>query len=196
MDDQNPDSTSEPFEAYPYRMMFVAASVASVVFVLASLGVLIGGWPRDPLLGLLGFLPHQFWGALGVLYFSIMGLDSFRRVLNPTPALTISEDGVLNRTYLSSGTFVPWEDVLEIQKARFPGIRKIVLRDPAAFRRRQTRLGRMIMRLTALMGLGPLPVHLWQLNAPWVDAVSQLEGGLELFQLRSVQEQQLLEGER
>ena len=154
------------------------------------------GWTSGRLPGFLGFLPHQFWGVLGTLYFSTMGLYTLRLALSPKPALSLSEDGVLNRTYLSSGTLVPWEDILEIKRTRVPGVRTIVLRDPAAFRRRQTLMGRFIMRLTTILGLGPLPIHMWQLKARWVEVDSRLEDGLQASQLRSVQQQQLPEGER
>ena len=165
-------------------------------WVSVPLGVLISGWPSGTLPGFLGVLPHQFWGVLGTLYFSTMGLNILRLALNPKPALSFSEDGVLNRTYLSSGRLVRWDDVLEIKRTRFPGIRTIVLRDPAGFRRRQPLLGRFIMRLTTILGLGPLPIHMWQLNARWAEVESRLEDGLQASQLRSVRQQQLLEGER
>ena len=176
--------------------MFVAGSVASVLFVLVSLCVLVGSGPSEPLPGLLGFLPPQLLGALGVLYFSTMGLYTLRLALSPKPALSFFEKGVLNRTYFSSGTLVPWEDILDIKKTRVPGVRTIVLRDPAAFRRRQTLMGRFIMRVTTILGLGPLPIHLWQLNARRAEVESRLEDGLEASQLQAVQQQQLLEGER
>ena len=196
MGESHPNSVIEPFEAYAYRAGFVVALVAAVLLVVASVDVLIGGWPSGGLPGFLGFLPHQFWGILGTLYFSTMGLNILRLALSPKPALSFSEDGVLNRTYLSSGTLVPWEDILEIKKTRFPGVRTIVLRDPAAFRRRQTLMGRFIMRVTTIVGLGLLPIHMWQLKARRAEVESRLEDGLEASQLQVVQQQQLLEGER
>ena len=196
MGELHPDSVIEPFEAYTYRAAFVVWLVAAVLFVVASVDVLIGGWTSGRLPGFLGFLPHQFWGVLGILYFSTMGLNFLRLALSPKPALSFSEDGVLNRTYFSSGTLVPWEEILDIKKTRFPGVRTIVLRDPAAFRRRQTLMGRFIMRMTTILGLGPLPIHLWQLNARRAEVESRLEDGLEASQLQAVQQQQLLKGER
>ena len=196
MGELHPDSVIEPFEAYAYRAGYVVALVVGVLLLVVSVAVLIGAWPSGTLPGFLGFLPHQFWGVLGILYVSTMGLNILRLTLSPKPALSFSEDGVLNRTYLSSGTLVPWEDILEVKKTRFPGVRTIVLRDPAAFRRRQPLLGRFIMRLTTVLGLGPLPIHMWQLNARWVEVESRLEDGLQASQLRSVRQQQLLEGER
>ncbi len=195
MDEVHPDSVIEPFEAPVYRAWSVAILVAAVLLVVASVDILIGGWTSGRLPGFLGFLPHQFWGVLGTVYFSTMGLYTLRLALSPKPALSFSQDGVLNRTYFSSGTLVPWEDILDIKKTRFPGVRTIVLRDPAAFRRRQTLMGRFIMRVTTILGLGPLPIHLWQLNARRAEVESRLEDGLEASQLQAVQQQQLLEGE-
>jgi hypothetical protein len=51
------------------------------------------------------------------------------------------------------------------------------------------------MRVTTILGVGALPVHLWQLKARRIEVESPLKDGLEAFQLRFVQQQRLLEGE-
>ena len=130
---------------------------------------------------------------MGTVLFFALGRNVVRLLRDPRPALQISEEGILNRTYSSSAELVPWEDVLEIRKTRFPTVLEMVLRDPEAFRRRQTLTTRIWMRFTSLFLPGPFLVYLPQLNASRAEVLHQLVAALDAVELAAVREQRLLD---
>ena len=126
-------------------------------------------------------------GATGTLCSTFYGHNVLRLLRDRRPALQISEEGVLNRTYSWSAKLVPWEEILEIRKTRLPGVLEIVLRDPEAFRRRQTLTTRIWMRRHArFSGPGRFLVYLAQLNTSPAEVFDELVGALDAVELAAV----------
>ena len=131
---------------------------------------------------------------MGTLLSFFLGQDVLRLLRDPRPALEISEEGVLNRTYSWSAKLVPWEDILEIRRTRFPGVLEIVLRDPEAFRRRQTLTTRIWMRIHArFFGPRQFLVYLPQLKASRSEVFHELVAALDAVELAGVRDERLLD---
>jgi len=162
------------------------------LLVVSALIALIG-WPGGGSPSLIWSLLPRLGGAMGTVLFFGLGRNVVRLLRDPRPALQISEEGILNRTYSSSAELVPWEDVLEIRKTRFPTVLEMVLRDPEAFRRRQTLTTRIWMRFTSLFLPGPSLVYLPQLKASRAEVLHQLVAALDAVELAAVREQRLLD---
>ena len=171
---------------------FAELGVWGVLLVLCALVALIG-WPGGGSPSLLGFLLPRLGGAIGALVFFALGRNVVALLRDHRPALQISEEGVLNRTYSSSAKLVPWEDILEIRETRLPTVLEIVLRDPEAFRRRQTLTTRLWMRFTSLFAPGQFLVYLPQLDASQADVLHQLVDALDAVEFAAVRDQRLLD---
>ncbi len=145
---------------------YVVELVFWVVLFLACALLLLKGWPGSEFPDSLGSLIARLAGAFGAAWSVMLGRNVVRLLREDRPTLQISEEGVLNRTYSASAGFVPWEEILEIRRTRLPTVLEIVLRDPQAFRKRQTLTTRILMRSTSLFGSGPLLVYLPRLRRP------------------------------
>ena len=174
------DSAVAPREIRARKSSYVVELLMWGSMLVVSVLIMLNGWPGGGSPGLLGALLPRLGGALGTLLSSFLGNNVVRLLHDPRPALRISEEGVLNRTYSWSAKLVPWEDILEIRKTRLPGVLQIVLRDPEAFRRRQTLTTRIWMRIHArLFGPGQFLVYLPQLNASRAEVFDQLVAALD-----------------
>jgi hypothetical protein len=184
----------EPFEAHiPRRSLRIELAVMALLFPLSVFMVAMGVFGPAGL-GVYRSLLFTFFGLIG----APMSLAAVRNVLqflkDPRPALRISEEGILNRTFLSSMTMVPWEEVVDIRKTRHRWILEIVLRDPDWFRARQTPLVRFSMRSRERMGYGPFAVFLPQIDAPREEVTRRLLDVVEARQLAAVRDRRMLEG--
>lgn len=173
------------WEAGFFAVLF-AVSVAFIV--LAGVGLLSGESA-----GLVRVLLSTLLGSIGVLVSVAGGRNALQLLLDRRPALTISEEGILNRTYWSATTLVRWDEVIDIRRSPIFFISEIVLRDPDAFRRRQTPWVRTMMRITSLLGVGSLPVYLPQVAAPNDEISRRLSAGLEASELAAMREHRQLE---
>jgi len=93
---------------------------------------------------------------------------------------------------------VRWEDILEIRKTRFPTVLELVLRDPEAYRKRQTLMTPIWMRFISLaigrlFGPGRILVYLPQLNTSKAEVLDQLVTALDAVELAAVRDQRLLD---
>lgn len=159
----------------------------AVSFVLlggAGVDLVTGGSP-----GVLGLL----LGSIGGLASVVGGLNAVQLLRDDRPALQVSHEGILNRTYWSATRLVPWDEIVDIRETRYPWILEVVLTDPRAFRSRQILPIRIMMRATSLLGVGTLPVYLPQFVASGEEASRRLYEAIEARQLTSIREQRRLE---
>lgn len=163
--------------------------LASLVVMVLCVSLLIGGWSgpaSPPVLG----LPPRLFGAIGTLYSMWAFSWSFRFLLDRRPRLSISADGILNRTYWHVATVIPWNEVVEVRKTGIPGIREVVLRDPQRWLRGQPASVRAGSRVTRLLGMGRIPLNLWVLSDSRVHVDEQVQAALDHFELASYAESQ------
>ncbi len=193
MQEDSTEPTLSPLEVHGRRRSYFAELGVWGTLLLLSALLALAGLPGGGPPGLLWSLIPRLGGAMGTLLFLGLGRNVVRLLRDPRPALHISEEGVLNRTYSSSAELVPWEDILEIRETRLPTVLEIVLRDPEAVRRRQTLTTRNWMRLTSLFAAGPFLVYLPQLEASRGEVLHQLSATLDAVQLNGVRDQRLLD---
>ncbi len=194
MHEDTTESAVAPREIRARKWSYVVELVLWGSLLVVSMLVALNGWPGGGSPSLLGVLLPRLGGAMGTLLSFFLGQNVVRLLRDPRPALQISEEGVLNRTLSWSAKVVPWEDILEIRKTRFPTLLEIVLRDPEAFRRRQTLTTRIWMRIHArFRGPGLFLVYLPQLNASKAEVFDQLVAALDAVELAAVRDQRLLD---
>ena len=194
MHEDTTESAVAPREIRARKWTYVVELVLWVLLLVPSVFLVLYGWPDGGPPSLLNSLLPRLGGAIGTLSSFFLGHNVVRLLRDHRPALQISEEGVLNRTYSWSAKLVPWEDILEIRKTRLPGVLEMVLRDPEAFRRRQTLTTRIMMRIHArFFGPGLFLVYLPQLNASKAEVFHQLVAGLDAVELAAVRDQRLLD---
>ena len=194
MHEDSTESAVAPREIRARKGSYVVELVLWGSLIVVSALLALNGWPGGGSGSVLGSLLPRLGGAIGTLLSSFVGHNVVRLLRDPRPALQISEEGVLNRTYSWSAKLVRWEDILEIRKTRLPGVLEMVLRDPEAFRRRQTLTTRIWMRIHArFFGPGLFLVYLPQLNASKAEVFHQLVAGLDAVELAAVRDQRLLD---
>ena len=193
MHEDTSESALAPREIRARRWTYVAELVVWGLLLVVSTLIALVGWPGGGSPSLLWSLLPRLGGAIGALLFFDHGRNVVRLLRDHRPALQISEEGVLNRTYSSSAELVPWEDILEIRETRLPTVLEMVLRDPEAFRKRQTLTTRFWMRFTSLFGPGPVLVYLPQLKASKAEVIHQLAAALDAVELAAVRDQRLLD---
>ncbi len=161
MHEDSTESAVAPQEIHARRWTYFAELGSWGFLLVVSVLIVLYGWPDGGPPSLLNSLLPRLGGAIGTLSSFFLGHNVVRLLRDHRPALQISEEGVLNRTYSWSAKLVPWEDILEIRKTPFPGVLEMVLRDPEAFRRRQTLTTRICMRIHArFFGPGLFLVYL------------------------------------
>ncbi len=195
MQEDSTESAVAPREIRARKWTYVVELVLVGFLLVVSVLVALNGWPEGGSSSFLGSLLPRLGAAIGGTWLSLfLGYNVVRLLHDPRPALQISEEGVLNRTYSWSAKLVPWEDILEIRKSRLPVALEMVLRDPEAFRRRQTLSTRIWMRVHArFSGPGRFMVYLPQLNASKAEVLHQLVAALDAFELAPVRDQRLLD---
>lgn len=174
-----------------FELGFFAILLAvSLAFVLLpGIELVAGGSP-----GIIRALLSMLLGSLGVGISLSGGRNALQLLRDPRPALTVTEDGILNRTYWNATTLARWDDIVDIRRTpRAFFISEIVLRDPEGFRSRQILPIRIMMRVTSLLGVGTLPVYLPQLAAPSDEVRRRLSDALTTRELSAVREQLRLE---
>ena len=191
--DPRKPSAVAPLDVRARRWSYVVELVLWGFLFVVSVLLALNGWPGGGSPSLLGSLLPRLGGAMGTLLSFFLGQNVVRLLRDHRPALQISEEGVLNRTYSSSAKLVPWEDILEIRKTRLPGVLEMVLRDPEASRRRQPLTTRIWMRIHAhLFGPDRFLVYLPQLNASQAEVFHQLVAALDAVELAAVRDQRRL----
>ena len=196
MQEDSTESAVAPLEIHVRKWTYAVELVFVGSLLVVSVLVALNGWPEGGSPNFLGSLLPRLGAAIGGTWLSFfLGHNLVRRLRDPRPALQISEEGVLNRTYSWSAKLVPWEDILEIRKApRLPVALEMVLRDPEAFRRRQTLSTRIWMRVHArFSGPGRFLVYLPSLNAPKAEVFHELVASLDAVELAAVRDRRLLD---
>ena len=167
---------------------FAVLLVVSVGFLLSGLGVIFGGSP-----GLFRALLSTLLGFMGTGISLAGGRNAFELLRDPRPALKITPEGILNRTYWNSTTLARWDEIVHIRRTRIFFISEIVLENPADFRRRQIWPVRLMMRVTSLLGVGTLPVYLPQIAVPGREVMARLSDALAAKELDAVREHRQIE---
>ena len=194
MHEDTTESAVAPREIRARKWTYVVELVLWVLLLVPSVFLVLYGWPDGGPPSLLNSLLPRLGGAIGTLSSFFLGHSLVRLLRDHRPALQISEEGVLNRTYSWSAKLVPWEDILEIRKTPLPGVLEMVLRDPEAFLRRQTLTTRICMRIHArFFGPGQFLVYLPQLSASRAEVFDQLVAALDAVELAAVRDQRLLD---
>ncbi len=192
MMERPPDPPIEPQDFQARKWSYFPELLVHLTLVVACvLGVIFGlPWPDLP--GILGLVIPRLVGVLGTAVFGYASWNVVRLLRDPRPALQITGEGVLNRTYWATTTLVPWEEILEIRNTRVTGALEIVLRDPRAFRDRQTLGPRMFMRLGSLLGRPPFLIFLPQLKASRREVFDELQAAHSAKELTALREHRLL----
>jgi hypothetical protein len=55
-------------------------------------------------------------GCLGILFFGFAGFSMFKRVIDSTPGLIISEDGITDNSSGVPAGFIPWSDIIAVKE--------------------------------------------------------------------------------
>lgn len=173
------------FEVGFYAVLFV---VSLALVVLPGVDLLVGDSS-----GFLRALLAALLGSIGGLVSVAGGLNALQLLRDQRPALKVSEEGILNRTYWNATTLVPWDEVVDIRRTRFSWISEIVLADAEAFRSRQVLPIRIMMRVTSLFGIGSLPVYLPQFAASRDEVSRRLSEALEARELAVIRDYRRLE---
>ena len=66
-------------------------------------------------------------GCLGILFFGIVGFSIFKRILDHSPGLIISEGGITDNSSGISAGFIPWSDIVAVKEPTVAGQRFINL---------------------------------------------------------------------
>ena len=183
MRDGTPKDADLVLEADGNRGLAFVRAMTSLLFLVPSVLLLTNGWPGGVPPGLDG-LPRQLVGLLGTLGFGFAASWSLRLLTTRRPCLSITDEGVVNRTLWFAPALIPWQDIVEIRRHGVPGYRRIELRDPDAWAARQPRSVRVWSRYTQLLGLGRAPVCLWTLEAGWDEVDEVLESAAQHAELR------------
>ena len=176
------------FRVFELGFFAVLLTVSFVFLVLAGVDLVTGGSP-----GVLRPLLTALLGSVGGLLSVAGGLNVVQLLRDRRPALLVSPEGILNRTYWNATTLVPWDEVVDVRRTRYSWILEVVLRDPEAFRSRQIFPIRVMMRITSGLGIGPLPVYLPQFAASRDEVSRRLFEVIEARELASIREQRRLE---
>lgn len=158
--------------------------IVSLAFLIASVTLVLNGWP-GMVPPIFEGLSHRLVGSLGTLWFSFTGYWSLRSMLDRAPRLSVSDEGILNRTLWFSPTWIAWEEIVDVRPRAWPGLREIVLRDPAGWLERQPWSVRMWSRYTRLLGLGPVCLNLWSVVVDWDELDRVVEAASQAAELRS-----------
>jgi len=88
-------------------------------------------------------------GCLGIVFFGFVGFSMFKRVIDSTPGLVISEDGITDNSSGVPAGFVPWSDIIAVKETVVANQRfiNLVVKNPQDYIGRQkSRLKRKIMQ--------------------------------------------------
>jgi hypothetical protein len=164
-----------------------------VVIIVVSVLLLVEGGPGVGS-NLIGPLLSRLVGAAGVVLGLMLTGNVVQLLRGKSPALQITPEGVLNRTYSATAALVSWDEILDVRKTRKPAVLEIVLRDPETFCKRQTLTTRLFMRAASLfVGPGRFLVFLPQLGGPRTEVLDRLRGALDVVELAAVRDQRLLD---
>ncbi|NNF13219.1 MAG: hypothetical protein HKN72_08350 [Gemmatimonadetes bacterium] len=194
-DDRAPEPETEfelPFgwaiRVYELGFFSVVFAISLAFLVLTGLEVITGGAP-----GLIRTVMTTLLGSIGAGVSLAGGRNALQLLQDERAALTVTEEGILNRTYWNSTTLAPWDEVVRIRKTRMFFIAEIVLSDPEDFRSRQILPVRIMMRITSLFGIGSLPVYLPQLAASSDEVMRRLSDALDAKEFAAIHEHLRLE---
>ena len=115
------------------------------------------------------------WGAAGIGFFGLQGVWSLLRVLDRRPRLIVTEEGVIDRTYLLlSPGLIPWSEIARFEPSRL-GMIRVELRDEGAFWARLSPLQKFAAGKLHLYGLGPAAIQSWVLDSSQSDFLDELD---------------------
>lgn len=192
----NEESSEPEFESIKVGGQPVLAAfslVAGTVVTLFCVWLVLGGWPNGqvPSSGLLAFLPAQFWGVLGTGWFGFLTLRGLRGLRSDSPRLEITEEGLINRSFVLSSGLIRWHEIETIRSLSFHAA-EIVLRDPAEYHRRQPLWRRIASRLMSVIRMGPTTIFTLDLALPRGRAIDLVDRQLDVRELQQLEEQGLL----
>jgi hypothetical protein len=78
-------------------------------------------------------------GCLSILFFGFVGFAMFKRVIDSTPGLIISEDGITDNSSGVPAGFIPWSDIIAVKEAIVANQRfiNLVVKNPQDYIDRQ-----------------------------------------------------------
>jgi hypothetical protein len=88
-------------------------------------------------------------GCLGVVFFGFVGFSVFKRVIDNTPGLIISEHGITDHSSGVCAGFIPWSDIIAVKETVVANQRfiNLVVKNPQEYIDRQkSALKRKIMQ--------------------------------------------------
>ena len=110
------------------------------LFVASFIFVSLGAWfivspPKiqNPIFG--NPMVVSAVGLLSVLFFGVAGISFFKRLLDKSPGLIISEKGIFDNASGVSAGLIPWTDILSIQETVVQNQRfvNIVVKNPEEY---------------------------------------------------------------
>jgi len=115
---------------------------------------------------------------------ALVSLHFVRRAFDGRPRLIVDSEGITDRTALvGSSLFVPWSDIVDVSLRWGSGV-GLIVRDPAAVRRRAGISRRVWMRLEQALGVRTVPILLPVLSVGKRELKKRLEAGLLQFERR------------
>jgi hypothetical protein len=78
-------------------------------------------------------------GCLGILFFGFVGFSIFKRVIDNSPGLIISVDGIIDNSSGVPAGFIPWSDIIAVKETVVANQRfiNLVVRNPQEYIHRQ-----------------------------------------------------------
>ena len=117
---------------------------------------------------------------------ALVSLHFVRRAFDGRPRLIVDSEGITDRTALvGSSLFVPWSDIVDVSLRWGSGV-GLIVRDPAAVRRRAGISRRVWMRLEQALGVRTVPILLPVLSVGKRELKKRLEAGLLQFERRDL----------
>ena len=125
------------------------------------------------------------YGLLGGLFFGGYAAWTLWRLIDKRPRLFITDEGIVDRTYLWSPGLIRWDEILDFRPARW-GLISVRLRDEQAFWDRLPLFAKFAAGKAQLHGLGPAFIVGWALEASRSELLDALESGADAHALRAV----------
>jgi len=135
--------------------------------------------------GLLGVsITSWVWGPALLPVFGSYAVWALYRLLTRRARLTITAEGIVDRTFWFSPGLIPWSEVIDVRPAGI-GMIDIDLKDEQVFMDRLSLLSSLARWKFPLLRLGPAAVNPWVLEASQGRIVEALQNGLDEYVLQA-----------
>lgn len=136
------------FILYPSKKKMALGFLGCIIFVAIGLGLFMEGeaeesWFYDAFKSIAIYLGVPFVGLCGIFYFS--------RLVNPSPSIVITENGVQVMTF--GGAALRWSEIADMRIEEYQKNRFLVIypKTPETLMRKQSLWGKVATKLTALL---------------------------------------------